>query len=288
MKTNKFEHWRLSRELSVVNVALLASGYDPGEVRPFSHDPLAGSIYSIDDEDDLARTEHPAKSFRSIFTALRSAVVNNELRAKLSYRARLKAKEIYGDDILWEGLKENEFELSYELLIEAIGERDNAFFGGTHELPRSAKLHVLREPDWYQTMVQMDEVRLWLAKKGHDSEYFPTTGVAESFQFQSYQRWSNKLKCAVHACEAVTAARPNKSLKQTLKEWVMANGAQYGLTDKEGNVSDTAAEEIAKVANWQLEGGAPRTAAASIPAEAIENYEAHSEAVSLEETDDTK
>ena len=70
--------------------------------------------------------------------------------------------------------------------------------------------------------VQVDALRAWLA----------TSGISEA---------------------------SGKSPKQTLLKWLRENAASLGMTDEEGVVNETGIEEIAKVANWQLTGGAPRT-----------------------------
>jgi hypothetical protein len=44
-----------------------------------------------------------------------------------------------------------------------------------------------------------------------------------------------------------------------LSKWLRENAAHLGLSDDEGKVNETGVEEVAKVANWQLTGGAPKT-----------------------------
>jgi hypothetical protein len=50
-----------------------------------------------------------------------------------------------------------------------------------------------------------------------------------------------------------------KTPKQALTKWLRENASRYGLSGDDGAPNETGIEEVAKVANWQPSGGAPRT-----------------------------
>ena len=71
-------------------------------------------------------------------------------------------------------------------------------------------------------------------------------------------RYAPKLAAAVRAWQAVTD--PGKvSPKKALTKWLREHAAEFGLSDDEGKPNETGIEEVAKVANWQPGGGAPKT-----------------------------
>ncbi|MEP9349966.1 hypothetical protein [Xanthobacter sp. KR7-225] len=73
--------------------------------------------------------------------------------------------------------------------------------------------------------------------------------------------YAPKLAAANAAWRAVTAdprRLRGKSVKQALQEWLEEHAAEYGLLHK-GKPNATGIEDIAKVANWRPNGGAPAT-----------------------------
>jgi hypothetical protein len=60
-----------------------------------------------------------------------------------------------------------------------------------------------------------------------------------------------------------TATTNGRSAKYALTKWLTENAANLGLVDSQGKTNSSGIEEIAKVANWQLTGGAPRTSGSS-------------------------
>jgi hypothetical protein len=51
-----------------------------------------------------------------------------------------------------------------------------------------------------------------------------------------------------------------KHPKGALSKWLREHAAELGLSDDDGKPNETGIEEVAKVANWQPGGGAPKTA----------------------------
>ena len=70
----------------------------------------------------------------------------------------------------------------------------------------------------------------------------------------------DKLRAAVDAYFATAATPPRgKTRKQGLTEWLTLNAAAYGLVDHRGKPIASSIDEIARVANPDPAGGAPRT-----------------------------
>ena len=44
-----------------------------------------------------------------------------------------------------------------------------------------------------------------------------------------------------------------------MMKWLRRHADQYGLTKDDGNPNEQGIEEIAKIANWDSKGGAPKT-----------------------------
>jgi hypothetical protein len=44
-----------------------------------------------------------------------------------------------------------------------------------------------------------------------------------------------------------------------LVKWLREHAVEFGMSDEDGKPNETGIEETAKVANWQLTGGAPKT-----------------------------
>ena len=110
--------------------------------------------------------------------------------------------------------------------------------------------------------VQVDALRAWLRGRGLRSGFFfPEGDDAPDYLNKRHPRYAPKLAAAVQAWLATSgiSEASGKSPKQTLLKWLRENAASLGMTDEEGVVNETGIEEIAKVANWQLTGGAPRT-----------------------------
>lgn len=110
--------------------------------------------------------------------------------------------------------------------------------------------------------VEVESLKAWLRSRGLKSGFFfPGNDDRPDYLDRSHPRFPPKLAAAVYAWMAVQAAAEasGRSPKQTLVKWLRENAAAVGLTDEEGVVNETGVEEVAKVANWQLTGGAPKT-----------------------------
>lgn len=113
--------------------------------------------------------------------------------------------------------------------------------------------------DPIQSRIEVRSLRNWLRSKGFCTGFFfPEEIDAADYLDSRHERYAPKLAAAVKAWQAVSAPS-GKSPKQALLKWLREHAAEFGMTDDEGKVNETGVEEIAKVANWQLSGGAPKT-----------------------------
>jgi len=98
-----------------------------------------------------------------------------------------------------------------------------------------------------------------LASRGFRTGFFfPNATDSPNFLDRGNPRYAPKLAAAVLAWQAVTDPC-GKHPKQALMRWLREHAAEFGLTDDEGKPNETGIEEVAKVANWQPGGGAPKT-----------------------------
>lgn len=110
-----------------------------------------------------------------------------------------------------------------------------------------------------ESLVERESVRSWLQSRGITSGFFFSgESTAVDYLNAEHPRYAPKLAAALRAWMSVTDPG-SKTPKQALVRWLRENAAQFALTDDEGNPNETGIEEIAKVANWQPGGGAPKT-----------------------------
>jgi len=125
-----------------------------------------------------------------------------------------------------------------------------------NEFPRDGTI------DLSNCRVEVESLRSWLAgRELRTGFFFPKALDAPDYLDPTHPRYAPRLAAAVHAWRATgdESAIKNRSPKQALVKWLRENAAQYGLADDDGKPNETGVEEIAKVANWQPGGGAPKT-----------------------------
>lgn len=155
--------------------------------------------------------------------------------------------------------------------------RDNYYFLAnlqSEPLERNQSIYIVSEPNWKETLVQVNDLKYWLKGRGVFPPFFFPEGKADGFRDRGHARYSAKLACAVAAWEAVKKPASNKSAKETVTQWVQSNGASFGMADDNGIVPNKAVEEVAKVVNWATKGGAAPTyqGEAEKEPEPIQNY----------------
>ncbi|MCP5113092.1 MAG: hypothetical protein GY953_19865 [bacterium] len=116
--------------------------------------------------------------------------------------------------------------------------------------------------DLTASRVEVESLRSWLAGRGlHTGFFFPAASGDPDYLDPDHPRYAPKLAAAAKAwlaCGDESATR-GKSAKQALMRWLRENASEFGLSDDDGKPNETGIEETAKVANWQLGGGAPKT-----------------------------
>jgi hypothetical protein len=121
---------------------------------------------------------------------------------------------------------------------------------------------VLDSIDLASSRIEVDSLREWLSRRGLNSGFFfPEKQDVSDYLDPRHPRYAPKLAAAVLAWRAVgnESASSGKSPKQVLMKWLREHAADFGMTDEEGKPNETGIEEAAKVASWQLTGGAPKT-----------------------------
>jgi hypothetical protein len=258
--------WRLAEEVSVVDSALLIAGYDPSSV-VFSpgthlHAPTEGYLFFESDGFD------PQAGYLAAFASLRAAIMSDRLAATVSFDAR--AREADWD---WLAPDEKSSVVPFDVLVRAQKAGDVLLALGDDASALPGQLEIIAEPNWKKTMIAVDNLRAWLTKKAVAPPFFFPGGRPEGFRDPLHARYSGKLHCAVAAWEAVEAPAPNRSVKDTLFDFVKTHGVQYGMGTVDGIIPNQAAEDISKVSNWQTKGGATKTAAATdVASQPVNNF----------------
>ena len=265
MAFSNLDYWKLSDEFSIIDAAILITDNDPSESVDVFDDENGVQVFNADGT--LKRAQKTSyNGFDAVFKALRNAVLSNKLKATLGFPARAPSYH-YGQDGFSETNHPDDIEIAFDTLLKIsdyntkiftnkklsefkLGEKGSTF----------GKVYVIAEPDWTQTTAQIDDLREWLDVRGIHPPFFFPKGKAEGFRDKTHRRYSAKLACAIAAWEAVQKAASKKSVKESISEWVQSNGASFGMSDKNGVVPQKAVEEVAKVVNWAIRGGATPTA----------------------------
>ncbi len=120
------------------------------------------------------------------------------------------------------------------------------------------------DTDWVATRIAVSDLKEWVLKRGFKPDFFFPLGVETAeYLDRDNPQFSQKLAAAVEAWKAVSTERrrwnSGKSVKADLTKWLNLHAPDYGLTNEEGEPNKQAIEEVAKVANWNTKGGAPKT-----------------------------
>ena len=91
---------------------------------------------------------------------------------------------------------------------------------------------------------------------------FPLAKRGPDYLSTDHANYSPKLAAATYAWMAISTdpeLRRGKSVKQALVMWLRQHANEFGLTKEDGNPNEQGIEDVAKIANWDTKGGAPRT-----------------------------
>jgi hypothetical protein len=118
-------------------------------------------------------------------------------------------------------------------------------------------------PDWHQTTVLVEDLRTWLRSRGITSGFFfPESPAGPEYLSQLHPNYSPKLAAAVEAWKAVSSSdqlKRGRSVKQAMMVWLRQHANEFGLTKEDGSPNERGIKDVAKIANWDTKGGAPKT-----------------------------
>ena len=231
-------HWRLSDYLSVENAAILIVGGDPSAM-----DELFFEGYDAPQRMEVKRTDgHPG--FVAAFTGLKTAVRLRRLSALLEYR-------------LYNGFKSDSEEPCWVLPRDFLTDPSNFEVDfGHHE---SDTIFLAKEPDWSRTMLDVHDLKVWLQERGVKTGFFfPASQAGENdFMDRSHDHFAPELAMAAAAWRGLSQTKKFPlGPKVAIEEWINSNPSEW---QGEGEMSTSAKERIATLANWKRSGGANPT-----------------------------
>lgn len=115
--------------------------------------------------------------------------------------------------------------------------------------------------DCNNTTILKKDIKAWLIVKEIDSEVFCVDKFIQAgFLNSGHERYAPKLAAAVSAWLALEdeTLLGKKKPFTALENWLTQNASKYNK-DTKGVFTYTAIQECARVANWNPEGGAPKT-----------------------------
>jgi hypothetical protein len=222
----KFDYWRLCDELSVVHAALLIIGEDPVDYQEIMNYRQPDNTFrqppQIDCPYPVPTPELPPgllSNFSATFMALTSDILGKRLRAQIDYYDYIDREPLPDEDVI----------------------------------------------NWNNTSIMVEDLRKWLRYKGVTTGFFfPDIQPGPDYLNSDHNNYSPKLAAAIRSWEAANNDPEFKDNpqhpKQIIISWLTKNAKKFDLVDKNGNVMKKVIEEqIAKVANWRPQGGAPKT-----------------------------
>lgn len=119
--------------------------------------------------------------------------------------------------------------------------------------------------------VEVDSLRAWLERRGiRTGFFFSSKASCPDYLDTKHPRYAPKLAAAVQVWQAMEDENllRGKSPIQAMEAWLESRYKRLGLAHerdnksnktKAGDMNNSAISEVAKVANWQPTGGAPKT-----------------------------
>ena len=228
--------WKLADTLTVQQAAALIAGVEPSAV-VFDKD---GTPQGFKHE---GNTEANAiHGCQVAFNALKNDINGGKLKATIRHDARLRE---FGES---PGIAER---VQQGVLVDE-GDPERGF---------STPPFIYREtPNWKETTVDRSDLVAWLESRGFNTGFFfpKVASSSPNYLNPKHPRYAPKLAAAVRVWRA-TEDTGGKTAKQAIRKWLREHATQFGLTGEDGLPVKSAIEAIAKIANWQPEGGAPTT-----------------------------
>ena len=113
------------------------------------------------------------------------------------------------------------------------------------------------------SVVEVASLRQWLGSRGFTSGFFfPAIPEAPSYLNSRGKNYAPKLAAAIAVWQAIGSqpeSMSGRSVKGAMLKWLRKHAGQYGLTKGDGSPNEQGIEEVAKIANWDPKGGAPKT-----------------------------
>ncbi len=216
------EYWKLCDELNVFQAVLLTLGLDP-----------AGEDYYV----EQWAIERRPKHYEAVKTAIQNAVIAGTLPATVKYSGYYETGYVPLDRV---------YEAT-ELKIALKNQPDIVLY---------------TIPDWNISTIKVNDLKQWLERRGFKRGFFFENTSQEEADYlnPNHENYAPKLAAGIHGWE-YTSKHPEyyagKTVKQGLQKWLRENAALYGLTKDDGSPNEQAIEDISKVANWDISGGAP-------------------------------
>lgn len=252
---NGFEYinplWRLADLLTVEQAAALIAGFDPNVVR-FN---INGGVYF---ESETGLTDSNGSHWvQTAFAALKNSVNAGKLKVKIIHDSRPIDES--DRQTLIDMMECGEY---FNPGYEHISADDEYFCNG---------YFVKNSPNWEKTFIEVDELRAWLSSKGNRTGFFfPDSTDAPDYLDPKNPRYAPKLAAAVRVWQAMADEnlRRGKNPFSAMEQYLETRYKEFGLFHEKdnpkngtvaGDINKTAISEVAKVANWQPGGGAPKT-----------------------------
>lgn len=211
------DYWKFSKQLSVIQAALLTLGEDPSSKQHYIH---------------YWEPDKRPEGYEAIISALKSDILSGSLPANI-----VKSSE----------------------MVET-SDLDDSLIEKNWVIDSGINLH--------ETTIKVSDLKTWLKSNGVTDCFFYTSEdeVTAKYLERDNEFYAPKLAAAVTAWKCITQNQEllkNRSPKQALEKWLRENAKDYGLTKDDGTPNEQGIGEIAKVANWNISGGATKTAPAS-------------------------
>ncbi len=223
--------WNAATSYSVQVAAALFAEFEPTDFYYSDNSSLTNSntVYKKIDNDYIEDNKE-AKLVQAAYSILINSVKDNSLNVKLHY-------------------------LTYPLYVI----RFNIDKNNTDKMTPD---ELLANPiiDWRETRIEKEDFKQWLLSRDSKPAFFFGKQASNEPDYLNPNHWkySPKLAATNMAWQSVTETN-GKTPKQALMKWLREHAAEYGLTDDEGKINETAIDECAKTANWKPDGGAPTT-----------------------------
>ena len=116
--------------------------------------------------------------------------------------------------------------------------------------------------DEMRSTVNVESLKQWMQSKGLTVHFFFFPDATPSAILDpSHPRYSPKLAATIRAWEALDTDEDlsGKTPKQAAQIWLRKHAQEFGLSDEDGKLAESVIENLAKIVNWQTQGGAPKT-----------------------------